>query len=335
MSNNETRDRRFFHSFPRPKKDEPEDATLDRGLRILTLMKQAGLVLAPEIVKWNMSALGAKDFSVLQRRASFTELHLNELGAHGRVFGPIALSFDIAKLRGAGATPVIYVPQGSAENPLSLIALFCVNGAYHTKYVLSQLQQLKQVTDPAMAIELLKRPLAPGCTVKLANTDPAGNVVAEYTVLADDIRHVLQHVGFNNIPFDHSAGVLGAFLNMFYPTDNPYTNDQLGYYRQREWRLIGDNVNIKGRPISRGLSAPEVGRLEQIDPEFWARELTADGVQRRRSELALLYDPLPDWDFLDLVEEIFVPQGATDLVRAIVGDKIAVSPQPAFRGSTT
>jgi hypothetical protein len=218
MSSNEMRDRHFFHSFPRPKKDEPENATLDRGLKILPLMHQAGLVLAPEIVKWNMSALGNKDFSVLQRRASFTEFHLNELGAHSRVFGPIALSFDIAKLRGAGATPVIYVPQGSAENPLSLIALFCVNGAYHTKYVLSHLQQLKQLTDPAMSIEPLKRPVAPGCPVRLTNTDPAGTVVAEYTVVADDVRHVLQHVGFNNIPFDQSAGVLGAFLNMFYPT---------------------------------------------------------------------------------------------------------------------
>jgi hypothetical protein len=87
--------------------------------------------------------------------------------------------------------------------------------------------------------------------------------------------------------------------------------------------------------MSRGLSALEVGRLEQIDPEFWTRELTADGVQRRRSELALLYDPLSDWDFFELVEEILVPQGATDLVRAIVGDKITISPQPAFTGTTT
>jgi hypothetical protein len=74
MINDDTRDRRFFHSFPRPKKGESEDATLDRALSILTLMKQVGLVLAPENVTWDVSgfSLSAKELSTLQRRASFT-----------------------------------------------------------------------------------------------------------------------------------------------------------------------------------------------------------------------------------------------------------------------
>ena len=74
---------------------------------------------------------------------------------------------------------------------------------------------------------------------------------------------------------------------MFYPTDNSYKNDQLGYYRQREWRLIVTNINLKGRPIGRKLSESEVAELEQIDPEFWSRKLSVDGVEQPRSELAL------------------------------------------------
>ena len=263
MINDDTRDRRFFHSFPRPKKGESEDATLDRALSILTLMKQVGLVLAPENVTWDVSgfSLSAKELSTLQRRASFTELSASELPAHSAMFGPVSLSFDIAKLRGAGAMPVIYVPQGIAGSPLSQIAAFCVHGAHHTKYVLSQLNELKEVSDPTRLAQRLGKPVSPDCELTLGNTSAAGDVVAEYKIKISDLQHVLQYVGFNAIPFDHSSGILGVFLDMFYPTDNTYKNDQLGYYRQREWRLSASNVNLYGRPIGRKLSDTEVATL--------------------------------------------------------------------------
>jgi hypothetical protein len=113
MSKNHPHNRHFFHSFPRPKAGEQEDATLERGLRILAAMKEIGLVLAPEIVEWDVGSItsGREQLRFLQRRASFTELSVAELAAHSKTFGPIALSFDIGKLREAGATPVIYVAQ--------------------------------------------------------------------------------------------------------------------------------------------------------------------------------------------------------------------------------
>jgi hypothetical protein len=123
---------------------------------------------------------------------------------------------------------------------------------------------------------------------------------------------------------DHSVGILSVFLNIFYPTDNPHTGDHLGYYRQREWRLIAGDINFNERPMGRSLSVPEVTRLEEIDPQFWTRELTVDGAQRPRSALALVYDPVPNWNFFELVEAIFVPRHAIDRVRAIVGNKIAL-----------
>jgi hypothetical protein len=83
-------------------------------------MKEVGLVLAPELVNWDVSAIsgGAEQLHILQRRACFTELSATELVAHSAIFGPVAMSFDIARLRGAGATPVIYVPQGVEETAL-------------------------------------------------------------------------------------------------------------------------------------------------------------------------------------------------------------------------
>jgi hypothetical protein len=317
-------ERRFFHSFPRPKKNESPDATLARGLRILEVMKQVGLVLAPEVVNWDVSLLGANSLSFLQRRASFTELSFSDLADHSAAFGPISLSFGIAALRDAGATPVIYVPQGTANSPVSLIATFCVNGAYHTKGVLSQLQQLKEVSDPELVSQRHKMPVSPEYELTLQNAAPDASIAAQYKVRASVIRDILQYIGFRNIPFDHSTAILGYFLNIFYPTDNAYRSDQLAYYRQREWRLVASDIGIKGRPIIRDLSGAEKARLEDIDPEFWLRELAVDGKNRRRVDLAVVYEPEPGWDFLKLVHEVLAPASAVDRIRTIVGDGVAV-----------
>lgn len=328
-------DRRFFHSFPRPKKGEPEGSTLERGLAALDLMKKVGPILAPEIVNWDISgfSLGAKQLGILQRRMSFTELATSELPEHSKVFGPISLAFDLAALRAAGAIPVIYVPQGVVDSPLSLIATFCVHGIHHTKGVLSQLQQLKETADPVQLGQRLNMPVDPNCELQLKNRDSGGNIVAEYKIRLTDVQHVLQYIGFNNIPFDHSAGILGYFLDIFYPTDNTYKGDQLGYYRQREWRLIVTNINVRGRPIGRKLSASEVTELEKVDLEFWSRKLSVDGVDQKRSELALVYDPTPSWNLFDVVEEVLVPADAVDRARAIVGNSVSVGPAAAEQSS--
>jgi hypothetical protein len=293
-------------------------------------MKEVGLVLAPEIVQWDVRVIsgGAEELRILQRRACFTELAESELRAHSSMFGPFALSFDITALRRAGATPVIYAPQGVQESALSQIGTFCVRGAYHTRYVLRQLQGLKEMSDPSLAAERFGMPVSPNYELNLQNPDSAGNVLAQYSVPASNVRHVLQHVGFNNIPFDHSIGILGVFLNMFYPTDNMHTGDLLGYYRQREWRLIAGDINFNGRPMGRNLTDLEVTRLQEIDSQFWTRELSVEGVQHKRYALALIYDPIPDWNFFQLVEAVFVPSHAVDRVSAIVGDKVMVRPEP-------
>jgi len=320
---NANRNRHFFHSFPRPRTDEQEDATLERGFSILATMKEVGLVLAPEIVEWDIKAItgGREQLKLLQRRASFTELSESELVPHSKVFGPIALSFDIAALREAGATPVIYVPQGVADSAPSQIATFCVRGAYHTRYVLRQLQGLKETSDPQFTAAHFGQPVAPDYKLHLQNSDSSGNVVASYEVPALQVQQVLQHVGFNNIPFDHSAGILSVFMNMFYPADNTHTGDQLGYYRQREWRLIAGDVNFNGRPMGRALSSAEIATLEGIDPDFWKRELVVEGATHKRSALALVYDPVPDWKFFDLIEAVIVPKHAVSRAKDIVGDK--------------
>jgi len=321
-------DSRFFHCFPRPKADESEDATFERGLKILAFMKEVGIVLAPEIVEWDVSLVSgcAEQHRVLQRRACFTELGVSELGAHSTAFGPIALSFSTSGLRGVGAMPVIYVPQGMEAGVLSQISTFCMRGVHHTQAVLRQLETLKEASDPTLLATRYGATISPNLILTLQNTGQTGEVITEYGVSATDVRHVLQHVGFNNIPFDHSIGILNVFQNMFYPTDNLHAGEALGYYRQREWRLIAGGINFGGRPMGRELSAVEMARLHEIDTRFWTQELIVEGARCQRSALALVYDPLPSWCFFDLVQTIFVPKHRVAQVRAIVGNAVVLCP---------
>lgn len=326
LADNTTKNRYFFHSFSRPKTCESPEDTLNRALGILSLMKKVGLILAPEPVVWDMGILGggAKPIVLLQRRASFTELDISELPSHSQTFGPLSLAFDIGALRNAGAVPVIYVPKGDCNDPVSWLATFCVNAVYHTKYVLSHLNDLKKISDPENLCKQVGMPVDPSCVLELRNTDAAGKTVAEYKIPLVKIREFLQYVGFNNIPFDHSAAALGVYLNIFYPTDNPYKNDLLGYYRQREWRLTSTDFSIKGRPITRELSQSEADELERADPDFWKRELAIEGVSKPRLAFALVYDPKPGWNLFDVVKKVIGPKKAIDRIRTIVGTDVDV-----------
>jgi hypothetical protein len=101
-----------------------------------------------------------------------------------------------------------------------------------------------------------------------------------------------------------------------------HSGELLGYYRQREWRLIGGGLFFNGRPIARDLTEAEMTRLNAIDGMFWNRELLVDGKPQARRALARIYDPVQDWHFFDLVQNVYVPRSIERRVRPIVGDKV-------------
>ncbi|MBL8550925.1 MAG: hypothetical protein JNJ73_13145 [Hyphomonadaceae bacterium] len=314
------RRRYFFHSFPRPQQGETRQAHHERALKILAFMIETGLVLAPEVVSWDTSGLGhkAQTLDLLQRRACFTELSRGELRPHMATFGPISLRFDIAGLRSVGLMPVQYAPQAVGQSLFSQISLFMANSAWHTREVLQRLQEMKQIVDPAWVQQTYGKPLDPNCELTLNNTDDAGNVVAGYKVPASTINDLMKHIGFGNIPFDHSVGMLDLFLSTLYPTDNTHTSELLGYYRQREWRLIAGDMALNGRPLGRGLNAAETARLRAINPHFWGRDLTFKEQTSPRYALAQVYDPAENWSFFNLVQEVIAPKDLAEQIKPML-----------------
>lgn len=98
----------------------------------------------------------------------------------------------------------------------------------------------------------------------------------------------------------------------------------LGYYRQREWRLVLSNIEIDGQPLFRPLTANERRTLEAIEPAFWQRELTIKGEASSRSALAQIYLPYGGLTPSDLVESIVVPPSAEAAVREFYHGAIEV-----------
>lgn len=108
-------ERYFHHSFPRRGRDTEVEIT--RGCTILSIIRDSGLITAPEIVKWQYEhedGSPPRSFEVLQRRVCFTELAPHELTEHAKKFGSFALEFDVPVLKSLGAIPVFYIPRALA-----------------------------------------------------------------------------------------------------------------------------------------------------------------------------------------------------------------------------
>ncbi|BAP88206.1 putative uncharacterized protein [Burkholderiales bacterium GJ-E10] len=220
--------------------------------------------------------------------------------------------------------PVIYAPQELPGHPASVIAEFCVKAAWHTKYVLERLEELKSVAEALGTGMYNGFPVDKDATIDLNNLTPEGVRVNGFKVRPSDVAALMTHIGYRNIPFAHSIAMLGIYENMFYPTDNAHSDDMLGYYRQREWRLVQSSIEINGQPTSRSLTAGERRQLEAIDPVFWQRELTIRGEVSSRSALAQVYLPYGNLPLRDLVECIVVPPSAEASVREFYDGEIEV-----------
>ena len=65
--------------------------------------------------------------------------------------------------------------------------------------------------------------------------------------------------------------------SLFYPTENLSYTSMLGYYRQREWRIISGHY-LHGKANTELATTAQVTELIEIDREFFSREMEfADG----------------------------------------------------------
>jgi hypothetical protein len=315
--------RKFFHSFPRPRHSDTPEALNGRGLAILRLIKDIGLIIAPETVEWHVPLQDGTQRSIKydQLRICFTELHESELSQHAQRFGPFALEFELGRLRQMGALPVIYMPQQVSTGDLSAIGPILVMEIHHVEATIRMLEQLRVNTNERelLAANPGATHVAPECIVNLRNTEEDGTTTNDFAIPIGAIRDVLTFIGFKNAPYAEMMNALGYAKSLFYPTDDAIHDEALAYYRQREWR-IGRGLASAGTINSRSLTEVEKQRVIEIDRRFWT---TAIGTPpTRRIDMAHVIRQFGDGPVTDAISRVIVPPAAVDDARQLFGDKV-------------
>jgi len=305
----------FYHSFPRPRTGEDPIA---KGLAILKCFRTFGLVLGTEVVLWKQPTAGTpREIRLVQPRVCFTELGEAELPGHADRFGPFALEFEISQLRRIGALPVIYTPQQLATDPgYSAIAATIVAQTHDAKYAIDQLANLHATIQQVRAGPHL---VPKGCPVNLQNTDDNGNVVSTSTIPIEHAEAMLSYLAYRNAPLALMSAVLGSVSHLFYPTDDQIHDEELAYYRQREWRVLA-YLQKNGAPLARALTPAEQTALLAVDQRFWATQLTDGKRTFSRVDETRTIDTLEGKPVLSCVRRVLVPKAALKGAREMFSD---------------
>jgi hypothetical protein len=229
-------ERYFYHSFPRRGRDEKVEA--QRGLKILELIRDFGLLLTPEITAWeypHADGSPPRKMEMVQRRACFTELSPRELPRHAKEFGHFALEFEIDTLKSLHALPVFYIPRGNTSSlgqtlVIQLIDAMCL---------VDRMARVKKFIE-STATSGSRQNFEFGFSdrQKLFSID------------VDELQRSIEGITYAITPPEMLSLALEGTMNLFYFADADETreNSALKYYRQREWRVAG-NIGRMGEEL--------------------------------------------------------------------------------------
>jgi hypothetical protein len=303
--NTATPERYFYHSFPRRMRDQ--EAENNAGCSIIELVRDFGLLLTPENVKFkyeHANGLAPRTTEILQRRACFTELAPHELKDHAKKFGNFALEFKIPVLKSLGAIPVFYIPRAiaetkGAEGAASTLVMQLVDAMI----LVERIAGVRQMLDASGQQEGVFH-----CSFGFSET---GNKTFELD--ASEIRRVLDAFTHAITPSLMLLPAMRGLFNYFAYADSK-DDDELGYYREREWRIAG-NIAIRGEELMRLPSAPLIERLTALDADFFSK--VVPGADKTRAELSFVLPGLGDKRIFELANRIIVPRAAFSRAESI------------------
>lgn len=298
-------ERFFYHSFPRRGRDTA--AEIDKGCMVLSLMRDAGLLLTPEIVEWqypHADASPPRIERILQRRVCFTELAPRELPSHAREFGHFSLEFKVDIIRQLGGMPVFYVPRPdkAAGTTLEDLGSILVIQLMDARNLANHIAHLMNIFDTQQLPEHY-----------IGNPSNQG----QFTLNVAEAKKTLQAVMHGITPPSMLAGGINGILNLFYPADDLHHNQALAYYRQREWRVTG-NLALHGKNIMRSPEQNEIAELQNIDADFFGKELNAPLGKVPLLNECLVYPRFGGKRMMELVNRVIVPAQAVENAKAIL-----------------
>jgi len=310
MSKEPDRPERFFyHSFPR--RGRSTDSEIEKGCKILSLVCDAGLVLAPEVVKWHYPRADGsppREQQTIQRRICFTELAPGELIEHAKEFGHFAIEFDVQTLKRMGAMPVFYIPQATETDEHSVASLgsTLVIQAIDAMILAMRLAGVKKNLDEA-----------PHVIEGRFDCNFGFEKLKTFSLDVPETRKTLEAFCYALTPPDMLEHALTGLLSCFYPADNLRDNKALAYYRQREWRIAW-NFAIKGDEVLHRPSEELIGRLLDIDADFFGRDFPIPSGTSRLANEALVFPGMMGKRTIEMANRVVAPREALTSAKAIV-----------------
>ena len=304
-------ERFLYHCWPRRGRNGA--AECERGLRVLSSIRDSGLLLTPEIVPWrypHADGSAPRVERILQKRVCFTELTPPELQGHAEEFGRFALEFTTQNVRKLGSIPVFYIPTLSQTQGTTLEDL----GAM----LVIQLLDAKRLANHISVVN---------DTFNLRNATPeiefsfkyAENPKSEgkFKLRAEEAKQTLAAVTHGLTPPPMLREGINAVLNFFYPADNHHHSKELSYYQQREWRITG-NITLRGVNVMRNVKPHEVEILLGFDPEFFGKKLSFPPNEFSLLSESLMYPGFEGKHMMEFVNRVIVPASAIEEAKAIL-----------------
>jgi hypothetical protein len=305
-------DRFFYHSFPRRKGSEQLE--IEKGLNILALIADLGLLLTPEVVRWAAATMDGppRVERNVQTRVCFTELMVKELEAHADIFGRFALEFKVETVRAMGAMPVFYVPRSTQPND--------PNGEAFGPTLVTQIMDAKNLLHRVAALgDYVAAPLKESFEyqVHFAENSEANR---GFMLEPGNTRSVLASLTYGLSPPKMLRDAMMGILNLFYPADDHHDPTQpklMAYYRQREWRITGILVR-NGVDQMRHLTKKEFAALEKVDLQLFTREIDEPLGRQPFWHLCLVYPMLKGKRIIDVASRVIVPEAALAQAKALL-----------------
>jgi len=295
-------ERYFYHSFPR--RGRATDDEVAKGCKILSLIAEAGLLLAPQVMTWRYPhANGAppREVEIIQRRVCFTELPPGELIGHARAFGSFAIEYDVGVLKRMGALPAFYIPQSVKEESDGRSSL-------GSTLVVQAADAMWLVTRLAIMSENLAQ-IGPevetfSCTFGFEKN------MKTFDLKAADLRQFIEAFFYAITPPETLHHSLEALLSAFCPADSLKDGGgELDYYREREWRIAW-NFAHRGEEQMARPSPAVIERLMEIDADFFGRTIRTPRGPNQLAAEAFVFPSLDGSTVLQLARRLIVPRQA-------------------------
>jgi len=203
-----------------------------------------------------------------------------------------------------GALPVFYIPQATTADASEINSLgsILVMQMIDAMVLVMRLAGVKQNLDDA-----------PDVTEGRFDNTFGFEKPKTFSLDVRETRNALEAFCYGLTPPDMLEHALTGLLGCFYPADDLRDNKVLAYYRQREWRISG-NFAVRGENVMRRTSDQVIGRLLDIDADFFGRDFPTPSGVKRLAEEAFVYPGFGGKRVIQMVRRVIVPREALALL---------------------